>query len=64
MADLNNKKLPFNLGEAIKIAEKSSLLKNTIGVDAFEVYLESKEREWQHYSESITDFEIKSSINL
>jgi glutamine synthetase len=64
LKDLDKKRLPFNLGEAIQIAEKSSLLKNTIGKDAFEVYIERKKKEWQEYSESITDFEIESSINL
>ena len=64
MKDLDKKRLPFNLGEAVQMAEKSTLLKNTIGTEAFEVYIECKKREWQHYSESITDHEIESSINL
>ena len=51
--------LPGSLYEAIKLAENSQLLQETLGDHVFRVFLENKKLEWNEYRTQITDYEIK-----
>ena len=59
-----SKRLPENLGLAIQYAETSKLLEEILGKAAFEVYISGKKREWQIFSEQVSEFELEHSINL
>ena len=51
--------LPADLNEAIKIAEKSTLVKQALGNHLFEKLIENKKIEWNHYRSQVTDYELK-----
>ena len=51
--------LPGSLHEAIKLAENSQLLQETLGDHVFRVFLENKKLEWNEFRTQITDYEIK-----
>ena len=51
--------LPGSLYEAIKLAENSQLLQETLGDHVFRVFLENKKLEWNEFRTQITDYEIK-----
>ena len=51
--------LPENLYAAIKLFEKSKLMKKTIGEDLFYKLIEAKKHEWDDYKTHVTDWEIK-----
>ena len=51
--------LPADLNEAIKIAEKSSLVRKTLGDHLFEKLIENKKIEWNRYRSQVTDYELK-----
>ncbi|MEG3581996.1 MAG: glutamine synthetase family protein [Chloroflexota bacterium] len=59
-----SKRLPENLGLAIQYAETSKFLEEILGKAAFEVYISGKKREWQLFSEQVSEFELEHSINL
>ncbi|MDD3925403.1 MAG: glutamine synthetase family protein [bacterium] len=54
--------LPGNLYEAIRLAEESELLRRALGDHIFDKLIENKKREWQEFSDWVTDFEIKRSL--
>jgi glutamine synthetase len=51
--------LPENLGEAIKLAEQSPLVKETLGEHCFERFIDLKKKEWDEYRVQVTDYEIR-----
>lgn len=56
--------LPGNLGEAIKIFENSSIMKETLGEEAFKKYIGAKKKEWDGYRTMVTDWEIKKYLEI
>lgn len=56
--------LPGSLIEAIKLAEKSTLLKDTLGDHIFHKLIENKKTEWNHYRTFVTNFEIEKYLPL
>lgn len=50
--------LPENLSVAIKEFEKSSLLKETLGVHLFNKLIEAKKKEWARYRITVSKWEI------
>ncbi len=56
--------LPENLGEAIKVAEKSELLRETLGDHIFEKLIQNKKIEWNRYKAWVTDYELKNYLPL
>ena len=54
--------LPGSLGEAILEAEKSNLLKETLGEDLFEKLLRNKKAVWEKYRAQVTEYEIKKYL--
>ncbi len=58
------KSLPGSLGEAISIAEKSELLRETLGDHIFEKFLDNKKIEWTEYRSAVTDYELKKYLPI
>lgn len=56
--------LPTNLSEAIKIAEDSELLADTLGEHVFDFFLRNKRREWEDYRSQVTPFELQTYLGL
>jgi len=50
--------LPANLGEAIVEMEKSSLIRDTLGVHLFDNYVHAKKQEWSDYIAQVTRWEL------
>jgi glutamine synthetase len=53
------KKLPTNLMESLEELQKDSVLKNGIGKDATDLFIEKKIDEWNRYTGEITDLDYK-----
>ena len=49
--------LPTNLSEAIRVAEDSELLAETLGEHVFDFFLRNKRNEWQEYRTQVSAFE-------
>jgi len=56
--------LPDNLHEAILLAEKSELVKKTLGEHTFEKLIENKKIEWDKYRTQITNYEIEEYLPI
>ncbi len=56
--------LPGSLIEAIEEAEKSTLLKQTLGEHVYVKLIENKKIEWDDYRTKVTDFEIKRYLSI
>jgi len=56
--------LPGSLIEAIEAAEKSSLLKKTLGEHVFTKLIENKKIEWDMYRTQVTEYEIKKYLPI
>ncbi len=56
--------LPGNLYEAIEIAEKSELLRETLGEYLFEKLLENKRIEWEKHSTHVSEYELKEYLSI
>jgi len=52
------KALPGSLGEAIAVAEKSNLLRETLGDHIFTKLIDNKRIEWDQYRSSVSDYEL------
>ena len=50
--------LPGNLWEAIQVTEQSSLVKEALGQDVFDNFIENKKIEWDRYSGQISQYEL------
>lgn len=56
--------LPGNLSEAIKLAEKSEVVRKAIGDHVFDKFIENKKIEWDNYRNQVTDYEIKRYLPI
>ncbi|MDD5448017.1 MAG: type I glutamate--ammonia ligase [Actinomycetota bacterium] len=54
--------LPADLWEAIRVAEKSELLRECLGGHVFEHLIADKKIEWARYREVVTDFELSNDF--
>ncbi len=54
--------LPGNLYAAIQEAERSELVKETLGEELFEKFIRNKKIEWDHYRIQVTNFEIEKYL--
>lgn len=59
----NIESLPRHLGEAIEAFENSEFMVDVLGKHSFNQYLQAKKKEWQEYSRSISDWEIKNYLD-
>jgi glutamine synthetase len=50
--------LPGSLAEATEVAEKSELLRKTLGDHVFEKFIENKKIEWHEYRAQVSEFEL------
>ena len=58
------KRLPESLGEAIKLAEGSKLLRQALGEHVFTSFLENKKIEYDRFRRALTDYELKTYLPL
>ena len=58
----NIKKLPDTLIEAIDEFESSNFVKEKLGTQIFNEYIEAKKIEWNEFNNAITDWEIKKYL--
>ena len=56
--------LPEDLLEAIKIAEKSKLIKECIGDKVFEYFIRNKKMEWNEYKAQVSQYEIEKYLPI
>jgi len=56
--------LPENLWEAIKVAEKSVWLKETLGEPLFFKLIENKRIEWENYRSRVTSYELEQYLPI
>ncbi len=54
--------LPEDLWEAIQLAEKSELLRKTLGDSVFESLIENKKIEWERYRAQVTEWEMSNYL--
>ena len=62
--DMGIQPLPRDLNEAIKLAERSELLHNSLGSSVFDKLLENKRTEWERYRSQVTDYELDTYLPL
>jgi len=63
LQDCGIKKLPTNLLEALEELEKDDVLKQAIGRELIEIYVEKKKDEWNRYMSEITDVDYDFYFN-
>ncbi|MHB1000380.1 MAG: type I glutamate--ammonia ligase [Armatimonadota bacterium] len=63
-AALGIEMLPESLNDAIILAEKSELLRKTLGDHVFNKLIENKKAEWAKYKAQITQFELDSYLPI
>jgi len=56
--------LPGNLQEAIKLTEKSELVREALGDHIFHKFIENKRIEWEAYSTHVSEFELKKYLPI
>ncbi len=58
------KSLPEDLLEAIKITEKSELVKKALGEELFHFFIRNKKMEWDEYKAQVTQYEIDKYLPI
>ena len=58
------KSLPEDLLEAIKLTEKSELVKKTLGEELFNFFIRNKKMEWDEYKAQVTQYEIDKYLPI
>ena len=58
------KSLPEDLLEAIKLTEKSELIKKTLGEELFNFFIRNKKLEWDEYKAQVTQYEINKYLPI
>ncbi|MEE8317678.1 MAG: glutamine synthetase family protein [Candidatus Omnitrophota bacterium] len=56
--------LPEDLYEAIKLAEKSRLLKEALGDTVFEYFIRNKKMEWDEYKAQVSKYELDKYLPI
>jgi glutamine synthetase len=54
--------LPEDLHDAILLAEKSELLKKTLGDHVFGKLIDNKKSEWNKFKAQVTEFELEQYL--
>ena len=60
--ELGIEQLPGDLADAIAEAERSELLRKTLGDHVFEKFIENKKIEWHNYRAQVTEFELEKYL--
>jgi len=58
------KSLPEDLLEAVKITEKSELVRKTLGDELFAFFIRNKKMEWDEYKAQVTQYEISKYLPI
>jgi len=58
------KSLPEDLFEAVKITEKSELVKKAFGDELFQFFIRNKKLEWDEYKAQVTQYEIEKYLPI
>ncbi len=56
--------LPGSLAEAIRLAEGSKLVRETLGEHVFNSFIENKKKEWDEYRTQVTEYELKKYMPI
>ena len=56
--------LPEDLLEAIRITEKSKLVKDALGSKVFEYFIRNKKMEWDEYKAQVTQYEVDKYLPI
>ena len=56
--------LPEDLYEAIKLAEKSQLVKDALGAKLFEYFIRNKHMEWDEYKAQVSKYEVDKYLPI
>jgi len=60
--ELGIEQLPGDLADALAEAERSELLRKTLGDHVFEKFIENKKIEWHNYRAQVTEFELEKYL--
>jgi len=60
----NIQQLPDSLYAAIRLTEKSELVRETLGEHVFQKFLDNKKAEWDRYRSQVTGYEIQEYLPL
>ena len=58
------KNLPGSLIEAITLAEKSELVRRTLGDHVFTHFIKNKKMEWDNFRTHVTQYEIETYLPI
>ena len=58
------KALPEDLLEAIKLTEKSELVKKAFGAQLFDFFIRNKKMEWDEYKAQVTQYETQKYLPI
>jgi glutamine synthetase len=56
--------LPVSLWEAIKLTEKSELVRRALGDHVFNAFIKNKKIEWNQHLAQVTEYELKKYLPL
>jgi glutamine synthetase len=56
--------LPTSLEQALKLAEESELVAETLGEEVLEFFLLNKRREWAEYRAQVTPYELSRFLHV
>lgn len=62
--DLQIETLPADLNEAVQLAEKSELLRRTLGDHVFDKLIENKKIEWDRFRSHVTTWELDEYLSV
>jgi len=62
-APQGTKKLPLNLLDALRLTERSELLRRELGDEFVDSYVKLKNREWNEYARQLTDWERATTLD-
>jgi glutamine synthetase type III len=62
-APADTKKLPLNLLDALRLTERSELLRRELGGEFIDSYVKLKNREWDEYSRQLTPWERANTLD-
>jgi glutamine synthetase len=56
--------LPATLSDAVRLTEESQLVREALGEHVFNSFIRNKKIEWERYSTQVTDYELKSYLQI